>query len=191
MKLGNLIAASTVAMSSPLFMTAAIEQNEFTNFNFTVDHPFESASESDNGVTAVYETFALFVFQSFFDHISADILPPLLENLDYFTFGPIGNDTDTLGDEDVLISWELENIKIRNASIDPSPSGVVLSDDDTGVTVGFKNLTFKLEADYHYITDPPIFADLGDATIHFANTSFFTDIRSEVIRMSDGHKLQL
>ena len=196
MKLGKLAATALVALSSPLFLAAAYDQNEFATFNFTLPNTEaepsgSSAAGAKNDNVDHYETFALFVFQSFFDNISAKILPPLLKNLDYFTFGPFSNDNSTDFDEDVLISYEIENIKIHNASIDPSPSGVVLSDDNTGVTVGFKNLTFSLEADYSYITEPPILADIGQANIHFANTTFFTDIKSELIRLENTHKLQL
>lgn len=150
--------------------------------------------ESDDvkdGVTKKYETFAFFIFQSFFDHISADIIPPLLENLDYFTFGPIKKDDVPILDDELNISFELDNFKISKASVDPSPSGVVLSDDINGITVGFQNLTFSIQGDYSYITDPPIFADIGTANIYFANTTFHTDVKSEIIRLAEGHDLEL
>lgn len=100
------------------------------------------SDDAKDDVTKKYETFAFFIFQSFFDHISADIIPPLLENLDYFTFGPIKKDDLPILDDELNISFELDNFKISKASVDPSPSGVVLSDNVNGITVGFQNLTF-------------------------------------------------
>lgn len=62
------------------------------------------------------------------------------------------------------------------ASIDPTPAFIQI--EDAFAIYGFQNLTFNLTSDYQYITDPPMFADIGEANIHFANTTYSSVVTS-------------
>ena len=72
---------------------------------------------SENGVTKVYETMDFFMFQSLFDKLSSDFIPPLFNLL---TKLEIENINGTLPlPNDVSVEFELEHLKIANASISP------------------------------------------------------------------------
>ena len=116
-------------------------------------------------------------------------MPPLLAEIDYFTLPTIKKtDWDVLGD-DLLLDFELEGFKIMNATMDPQPN--VIIDDNAGIKLSFQNLQFRLIGNYSFMTDPPIFADIGEADFFFSSTNFSIQIKTEIIRTSIGHKLQL
>lgn len=91
-------------------------------------------------------------------------MPPLFADLDYFTF-PTINVTNYELFDDISIDFEFDSFKIVEAGFDTSPSCVKIKDPGQGVTIGFENLYFSLIGDYSFITDPPIAADIGQASI--------------------------
>ncbi len=64
---------------------------------------------------------------------------------------------DILGD--LEIDYEIWDIKLSNASISPTPS--ILTIKNGFCTLALQDLTLNLTADYSYITNPPILADIG------------------------------
>lgn len=89
--------------------------------------------ESSNTV-AVYETAEFVIFQSFFDKLSNDFIPPLLEGLDGYVL-PLNitniidpeNPKDpepeplTLFNDTISILGAIDGIKLSKCSIDPTP----------------------------------------------------------------------
>ena len=156
------------------------------------------AFETENDSTTQYETLDIFIFQKFFDNLSQNFIPPLLGNLTYFTIpGPNAVKEKIIGDiklfdEDLVFDYELWNLKVVSASLDPEPSIVQINYGD--VTLGGNNLSINLTADYSYISDPPIFADMGSAFIFLPNATFNTTISSyRAVLPSDkgGHEFTL
>ena len=120
------------------------------------------------------------------------ILPPLIKNIDFFTFSTVNvTDWKVLGD-DMSVDFELDSFKIINASMDYNISNVKIIDNE-GIIFRFQNLQFGLSGDYSFITDPPIFADIGEANFFFAPTNFSTGIQSEIVRSHNfsGEMMQL
>ena len=52
-------------------------------------------------------------------------------------------------------------------------------------------MSANLAANYSYITDPPIFADIGEAMLHLAPTNFTTSVGSHFIRQATGQQFEL
>jgi len=110
--------------------------------------------------------------------------------LTYFTLKDIKGTLDLL-DSDLSLEYELDNLKIANASIDPTPPLVTINDKIKGVTMAFSNLNLELQGDYSYVSDPPIFADIGEANVRFGNTSLSTVIISDWHRSSNDNSFTL
>ena len=143
------------------------------------------------GVTRIYETMDFFFFQSFFDTLSQKFFPPLLSNLTYFDFPHVYHTFDKLDEligDDFKLNATLWNIKVAHASIDPEPPILQILN---GYTVfGFQNLTFNLTSDYKYMSHPPVFADIGDLSILFSNTTVSTNITTYLHRNPKGDLME-
>ena len=61
-------------------------------------------------------------------------------------------------------------MRFDEASIGGEPS-VVQIHDDNNITVSLQSLTLKLASEYAYVSDPPIFADMGTGYIYFKELS--------------------
>ena len=128
----------------------------------------------------------LFLYQSFFDNLSSDFIPPLLENLPYFQ----PNITDkniTLFDEEFIIFYDLESFGLEKASIDKTPSIVQINNGD--ITFGLYNLFLNLTSGYSYISEPPIFADIGEMSFQIANFTMNTTVDSHLSEGSNTFSL--
>ena len=165
LSLSGTVAMETVAPKSPTVATAAEAIVEAM--------AADGAKPETNGETKPYETLDFFIFQSFFDNMSENFIPPLLGNLTVFTLPTItGNDKKLVGEMDV--DYEFSEMKISNASI--SPAVPIVKINNGWCTVAVKDLTLNLTADYSYITDPPVFADIGDGNLLFDKVSASFDI---------------
>ncbi len=81
-------------MLHPLGPIAGVQALEVEN-----EGPKQEQSESAgemNGVSKVYETMDFFLYQTFFDHLSSEFIPPLLGNLTYFSVKDINGTLDLL-----------------------------------------------------------------------------------------------
>jgi len=144
----------------------------------------DSGFFEENGATKVYETIEIFMFQSFFDNVSKNFIPPLLEGLDYFTLKNITSTID-LFDYELSFDFELDGLKIKSASIDPTPPIVTITN-EKGIVFAFNNLTMNIVSNYSYVSDPPIFADIGEASLLLSKTSLSTKIASQLLTGPTG-----
>lgn len=76
--------------------------------------------EAENGVTRVYNTMDLFIFQTFFDKLSSEFVPGLLAGFEKVKL-PNVNGTIPLFDEDLVFNYELNETHISSAAIDQTP----------------------------------------------------------------------
>jgi hypothetical protein len=162
-----------------------------------VSTAIETAGASNNA-TVEYETLDLFMFQSFFDTLSQDFIPPLLENLAVITiphfpfkknatgeYGP--GVLDILGDFE--IDYEMWDLKLASASISPTPS--IITIENGFYTLAITDLTLNMTADYTYITNPPLFADIGEANIVISNLTASSDVTSYLHATSSEENFEL
>mgnify|MGYP000921538867 CR=1 FL=1 len=87
----------------------------------------------------------IFFFQTFFDNLSSNFIPPLLSNLTYFKIKDFGGDFNLL-DQELSIDWKLMGLRIVNATIDPDVPFIQIKDGD--FTFQFANLNFNATTDY-------------------------------------------
>lgn len=83
-------------------------------------------------------------------------------------------DLNILGDFD--LSFEIQDLHIANASISPTPPIVQIH--NGYVTLAVQDLTLNVTSDYSYISDPPIFADIGEGSIQLSNLTASVDVTS-------------
>ena len=91
----------------------------------------------------------------------------------YFTLPDIDGSLP-LFDKEMTIDYKLMGLRIANASIDSEPPLIQIGDGD--FTMAVSNLTMNVTTDYQFMSDPPIFADIGEANLRFSNTSISSDI---------------
>ena len=140
------------------------------------DYEDEEDDDDDfefTGVSQEYETMDFFFFQSFFDNLSRNFVPPLLSNLTYFELNEIKGRLPMF-DEELSIDYTLMGLRIANASIDPDTPFIKIGDGD--FTFAFSNLDINLTTDYKFMSDPPILADIGEANLRFSNSSSHSDV---------------
>ena len=128
----------------------------------------------------------LFLYQSFFDNLSSDFIPPLLENLPYFQ----PNITDkniTLFDEEFILFYNFTSFGLEKATIDKTPSIVQINNGD--ITFGLYNLFLNLTSGYEFISEPPIFADIGEMSFQIANFTMNTTVDSHLSEGSNTFSL--
>jgi hypothetical protein len=80
-----------------------------------------------------------------------------------------------LGIQDLIdFEFNLTNKQISNLEVDSSQDLIELYDDR--LVFGIKNLTANLGMSYMYVSDPPIFADIGDFDLDIENTTMILDM---------------
>ena len=138
----------------------------------------EEDLSAENGVTQVYNTMDIFIFQTFFDKLSSDFIPGLLWGLENVKFKNI-NGTIPLLDQELVFNYELNETHVSSASIEQAPPLVKINDDGS-ITLAVDNLNLSLVSNYSYISDPPIFADIGEGSLHLVDMSMSADLTSTV-----------
>ena len=73
----------------------------------------------------------------------------------------------------IKIDFNITNILIENFSLDNEFTLCTLYEDRA--VFGIKNFTGNMRADYQYISDPPIFADIGTFKLDIENTTAILD----------------
>jgi hypothetical protein len=110
------------------------------------------------------ETLGLTLFQSFFDNLTANFIAPLINTL------PQRNATNlfvnkTLDLVDFIsFDFNVTQLTFPQAALDPTTPIIQLGENKARFQI---NLTLEAEFDYQYISDPPIFADIGTAYLGF------------------------
>ena len=169
-KMKSVLTILLIALSASL--SQAFEATS-TNFDQISTDEDDDSDFEFNGVSQEYETVDLFFFQSFFENLSANFIPPLVGNLTYFTLPDIDGSLP-LFDQEFTIDYTLMGLRIASASIDSQPPLIQIGDGD--FTMAVSNLTFNLTSDYKLMSEPPILADIGEANLCFANTSLSSDV---------------
>mmetsp|Transcript_8438 Transcript_8438/g.14140 ORF Transcript_8438/g.14140 Transcript_8438/m.14140 type:complete len:475 (-) Transcript_8438:251-1675(-) len=104
------------------------------------------------------ETMRLFLSQDFFDNIQENLINQLFSKLSGKKFLNITNQSVTLPDI-IKIDFNLTNICIHNFSLNKNFTLMDLLDERA--IFGVQDFEGQFHADYQYISDPPVFADIG------------------------------
>jgi hypothetical protein len=107
------------------------------------------------------------------------------------TFPDLLNKQITIPDV-ISFKFNASGFKIADLSLDQSCKLMELHDDR--FVFAFRNFTGNFKLDYMYISDPPIFADIGDFELDIANTTFLLDVDPNVVNGVldvDIHRLEL
>ena len=91
-------------------------------------------------------------------------MPPLLGNLTVFTIDDASpkKPITPLGEDSISFDVELKNLRIDQFTLGTTP---IVTIDSGKCLLNLTDVTLKVMTDYSFISDPPIFADIGDATI--------------------------
>ena len=141
-------------------LETVIEEPVLAENNFTA----EAEEEDVNGVTQKYGTMDFIIFQTFFDKLSANFIPGILNGI---TNNTLGNSTDnhfSILDGDLSFTFDLNSTHVASASIDPDTPLATINNGST--TFAIKNLNLNVTTDYAFVSDPPIFADMGEGSIN-------------------------
>jgi hypothetical protein len=80
----------------------------------------------------------------------------------------------------IKFDFNVTGLKISDLSLDPTAKLMELFDDR--MVFSIRNFTGNLGMGYMYISDPPIFADIGDFSFNMDNTTFLMDFDSNIIK---------
>ena len=130
----------------------------------------KATEEAPTAEDQVYESINIVFFQDFFTDFTKDVLGPLLGELSGTELNQNFTDINIFEDSDILsIAASIMDIEILEAGLnDQLP---IFQLEDNMAKFQFENLTFILQADYSYVSDPPLFADIGTATILLSGLS--------------------
>jgi len=77
--------------------------------------------------------------------------------------------------EDLMsFNVSLTNVKFKGFSFDSTYQIVDLVDTDHGI-FRFRDFKGQITGDYHYLSDPPVFADIGDINFIVRNLTLSID----------------
>ena len=86
----------------------------------------------------------------------------------------------------INFKFDLLNLRLEDVSLDPDTKLMQLMDDE--FALGFKNLKGKLMCDYSYVSDPPLFGDIGSFETDITNNTWSLDIQTN---MSESNVLKV
>ena len=106
-------------------------------------------------------TMGMTLFQTFFDNFTTNFFNPLLMTLpERLSIDLVPNGHfDKL--EFLTFDFNLTNLNFISSSLNPAAPLIQLGANEARLQIN--ELSLELEFDYRYITDPPIFADIGTA----------------------------
>jgi len=110
--------------------------------------------------------------QTLFDNIAENFFGPLVDGLS--TLEPIEtilNDYELNVLDIVSFEMSVTNFAFTQSAISSAQPQVQLLD-DSYARFTLKDLTLDIEFDYSYVSDPPIFADIGTATLGVEEVTF-------------------
>jgi len=118
------------------------------------------------------DTIKMVLTQSFFNNVQENLTDQLFDKIGGTGF----NDTIncTIGIENLIdFEFNITNKEIVSIHLDPNTTLVKLYDDR--LAFGVSNFTAAAGFSYMYVSDPPIFADIGDFDMDIASTNFSLD----------------
>lgn len=80
----------------------------------------------------------------------------------------------------IKFDFNITGLKISDLSLDPTCKLLELFNDR--MVYSFKNFTGNFKTSYMYISDPPIFADIGEFDFTIGNTTFLADFDSNITK---------
>jgi hypothetical protein len=112
--------------------------------------------------------------QGFFDNFTSDFLAPTLNELTKLQFSDLINQQIAI--EGLTTDFNVTGISVIKAELDGTVPIVKIGDGQFRFELA--NFTFDLSFDYEFITNPPIFADIGTATVNIGGMTLATDIET-------------
>ena len=112
--------------------------------------------------------------QGFFDNFTSDFLAPTLNELTRLKFSDIVNQQISI--EGLTTDFNVTGISVIKAELDGTVPIVKIGDGQ--LRFELVDFTFDLSFDYEFITNPPIFADIGTATVNIGGMTLTTDIET-------------
>lgn len=143
---------------------------------FEMEENFADQTEEENGVSQKYGTMDFIIFQTFFDKLSSNFIPGILNGLTNVT---LANSTDnyfSLLDGDLSFTFDLNSTHVASASIDPDTPLATINNGSTKFAI--KNLNLNVTTDYAFVSDPPIFADMGEGSINIEDMTMSVVVSS-------------
>ena len=112
--------------------------------------------------------------QGFFDNFTSDFLAPTIGMLTKLQFGDFVNQQIAI--EGMTTDFNITNINIADAYLDGLTPIVKIGDGQMRFEIA--DFTLELAFDYEFITDPPILADIGTATVKVRGMTLAADIKT-------------
>ena len=84
----------------------------------------------------------------------------------------------------ISIEANITSPEIIEVSLDETVPIVQLEDDKAKLQL--QNLNITLQADYAYVSDPPLFADIGEATILLEGLTISVEVNTDLAQTSEG-----
>lgn len=126
-----------------------------------------------------YESLNIILFQDLFDSITTNLVAPLIKSLPDSDLSKIIPDqiNNTLHIEEVIsFDYNLTGFAFADANYNGAvPIATVIQNQ---VRLQLSNLTLNLTFDYAYVSDPPIFADIGSAYLGIDTLSIDVNLTS-------------
>ena len=126
-------------------------------------------SESDEQLTdeddQEYESLNLVFYKQFFDDFGTNLLEPLFDKLSGFDFPDYVSVPLEILENSDLISIEANITSPLLADIGMAYQTAIIALENDKAKLQLDDLQLVLQADYAYVSDPPLFADIGEATI--------------------------
>eukprot|EP00352_Strombidinopsis_acuminata_P004972 CAMPEP_0176350278 /NCGR_PEP_ID=MMETSP0126-20121128/9352_1 /TAXON_ID=141414 ORGANISM="Strombidinopsis acuminatum, Strain SPMC142" /NCGR_SAMPLE_ID=MMETSP0126 /ASSEMBLY_ACC=CAM_ASM_000229 /LENGTH=207 /DNA_ID=CAMNT_0017700203 /DNA_START=132 /DNA_END=755 /DNA_ORIENTATION=- len=121
------------------------------------------------------ETIRLSATQSFFDNLQSGLVAPLLDIISGKEFE--GNLTDKMINLGELMSIDLNvtSIAVPHVSLSNNIPLFDIEAEYNDAILQLADFNLELTFDYAFISDPPILADIGSATIDFKNVTLFVN----------------
>ena len=129
-----------------------------------------------------YESFNVVFYQPFFDNLSRNFIEPFIKSLpdrdlsDWDVINPPPLDLDV-----VTINYNLTNFRFLDTWYNGSAPIIDIEYDSYTLVIDGVNLT--LAFDYEYVSDPPIFADIG--TAKFGMTNWYLNLTGALTLVDD------
>ena len=126
-----------------------------------------------------YESLNIVLFQDFFDSVTANLIAPLIQKLPQVDLGKVIPDVTngTLPIEEIIsFDYNLTGWAFADANYNGAVPIVKVSKDMARIQLS--NLTLNLTADYAYVSDPPILADIGSAYLGIDTLSLDVNLTS-------------
>ena len=121
------------------------------------------------------------MYQDFFNITTLHLIQPLIQKLPEFDLSKIiPNMNGTLPISDIIsVEYNLTDFAFEYGDYNGSVS--IAAIEDNSVTFQMNNLTINLTLNYAYVSDPPIFADIGAAYIGVDTMNFTFEISSDLV----------